>query len=109
MDGWTDRQTDRQKDRQTDRQTGRERNRDLDLGLQKVALKNVFVQRLRQIIFPSAGWVAADPDLDGRMRRELGIPEREQPEVVVLKKPWENQEVEEEEEEGRNIIIQMLK
>ena len=66
-------------------------------------------QRLRQIIFPSAGWVAADQELDGRMRRELGIPEREQPEVVVLKKPWENQEVDEEEEEGRNIIIQMLK
>ena len=67
-------------------------------------------QRLRQIIFPSAGWVAADPELDGRMRRELGIPEREQPEVVVLKKPWENQEgEEEEEEEGRNIIVQMLK
>ena len=67
-------------------------------------------QRLRQIIFPSAGWVAADQELDGRMRRELGIPEREQPEVVVLKKPWENQGLdEEEEEEGRNIIIQMLK
>ena len=53
--------------------------------------------------------MAADQELDGRMRRELGIPEREQPEVVVLKKPWENQEVDEEEEEGRNIIIQMLK
>jgi len=63
-------------------------------------------QRIRQIVYPTKAWAATDEVMDAEIRHELGIPIRVKPEPVRERKPWEEPDVEADNEP--NLLVTLI-
>ena len=60
----------------------------------------------QQIVYPTKAWAAMDEEMDAEIREELGIPIRVKPEPVRERKPWEEPDVEADNEP--NLLVTLI-